>query len=237
MNALETEYHRLYCAPEGLVRALVLELARPADWDLLSPLWRGVQTDLALPAPAIAVSGLDGYQLWFSLAEPVPMDEAAAFLDALWRHYLGGLAPSRIRTIPSLADDPLQPQPLPQIPCQQPGTSQWSAYVAPDLAPIFAQEPWLFQEPSPGAQASVLARLTSIKPAAFSAALSQLRPAALTGRPAPAPAPASAPAPTPASAARYQEPRSFLLDVMNDPSIELRLRIEAAKALLPYVER
>ena len=45
------------------------------------------------------------------------------------------------------------------------------------------------------------------------------------------------PVPAPASAARYQEPRSFLWDVMNDPSTELRLRIEAAKALLPYVER
>ena len=35
MNALETEHHRLYVASEGMVRALVLELALPADWDLL----------------------------------------------------------------------------------------------------------------------------------------------------------------------------------------------------------
>lgn len=229
MNALQTERHRLYDAPEGLVRALVLELARPADWDRLSPLWRGVQTDLALPAPAIAVSGVDGYQLWFSLAEPVAVVEAAAFLDALRRHYLGDVAPGRIRTIPSLAGTPhsSQPESLPQIPEAQPGTSRWSAYVASDLAPIFAEEPWLFQEPSPDAQASVLNRLSSIKPAAFQAALALLRPAAPSGRPAPVPTGTAPP----------QEPRSFLLAVMNDPAIDLQWRIEAAKALLPYFER
>ena len=229
MNALQTELHRLYFAPEGLVRALVLELARPADWDRLSPLWRGVQTDLGLPAPAIAVSGVDGYQLWFSLVEPVAMVEAAAFLDALRHHYLGGVAPGRIRTIPSLAvaTDPMPPQAYPQIPGQQPGTSRWSAYVASDLAPIFADEPWLFQEPSPDAQASVLNRLTSIKPVAFQAALALLRPAAPSGRPTP----------VPAGTAQQQEPRSFLLAVMNDPATDLQWRIEAAKALLPYFER
>ncbi|MDZ4295265.1 MAG: hypothetical protein U1C47_25500 [Hydrogenophaga sp.] len=31
----------------------------------------------------------------------------------------------------------------------------------------------------------------------------------------------------------YQDPRRFLLDVMNDPTVALVLRIDAAKALLP----
>jgi hypothetical protein len=30
----------------------------------------------------------------------------------------------------------------------------------------------------------------------------------------------------------YQDPRRFLLDVMNDPTVALALRIDAAKALL-----
>ena len=51
---------------------MVLELTGPADWDVLSAVWRGVQADLELPAPAIAVSGTDGLQLWFSLEAPVP---------------------------------------------------------------------------------------------------------------------------------------------------------------------
>ena len=32
------------------------------------------------------------------------------------------------------------------------------------------------------------------------------------------------------------DPKRFLLEVMNDRSVELQLRIEAAKALLPYFE-
>ena len=226
MNPLQTELRRLYLAPEGQVRALVLELARPADWSLLAPLWRGVQTELALPAPAIAVSGVDGYQLWFSLAEPVPALEGAVFLDALRRHYLGPVTASRISLAPSLAAPEAQPT-LPVPGQQQDASDHWSAFVAPDLAPIFADEPWLDQPPSPDAQASVLARLQSIQPTAFAAALARLRPAA----------PSELSPQTLARVGQPQEPKAFLLALMNDPALELRLRIEAAKALLPYFER
>ncbi|MEY4268359.1 MAG: hypothetical protein RIS90_2894 [Pseudomonadota bacterium] len=224
MNPLQTELNRLYLAPEGQVRALVLALARPADWSLLAPLWRGVQTDLALPAPAIAVSGVDSYQLWFSLAEPVPALEGALFLEALRQHYLGTVTASRISLAPSPAA--LGAQPTLPVPGQQQGASgHWSAFVAPDLAPIFADEPWLDQPPSPEAQASVLARLQSIKPAALAAALARLRPAAPSDRP-----------PEPVAAGPQLTPKAFLLAVMQDPTVALDLRMEAAKALLPYVE-
>lgn len=100
MNRLQQELRRLY-APQadarldldldarglvdaqGRVRAMVLELARPANWAALSAIWGGVRADLALPAPAIAVNGSDGCQLWFSLLEPVPVPQAEAFLDLL----------------------------------------------------------------------------------------------------------------------------------------------------------
>jgi len=225
MNPLQTELQRLYQAPEGQVRVLVLELARPADWSLLGPLWRGVQTDLALPAPAIAVSGVDGYQLWFSLAEPVAAAEGAAFLEGLRRHYLGTVAPGRITASPALsAQGGYTAPPAPGQ--QQPATGYWSAFVAPDLAPIFADEPWLDQSPSPDAQASVLVRLQSIQPAAFAATLARLRP------PVPSALPSQAPV-----AAQPLTPKLFLLAVMNDRGMDMQLRIEAAKALLPYFER
>ena len=71
MNRLQSELHRLYLprssaqaendprsSPlidrEGRVRALVMELTRPASWELLSRVWQGVQAELELPAPAIA---------------------------------------------------------------------------------------------------------------------------------------------------------------------------------------
>ena len=103
MNRLPSEWRRLYAPTvpgsdataqadlidgtqlvdaQGRVRALVLQLGRPADWRALSRLWQGVQLDLAWPAPAIAVSGKDGHQLWFSLAQPVPVAQARALLTA-----------------------------------------------------------------------------------------------------------------------------------------------------------
>jgi hypothetical protein len=228
-----TEERRLI-APDGRVRALVLELARPADWALLSNVWRGVQTDFDLPAPAIAVSGIDGYQLWFSLAEPVSVAQARTFLDALRLRYLSSVATGRLAMLPSIdTDSPGNIQHATLVPALQPATGQWSAFVAPDLAAIFSEEPWLDLPPNPEAQAKVLARLECIKPAVFQAALALLS-SAITDV-------------TDGSQARQEvrasatfgnslDPKGFLLGVMNDETIQLHLRIEAAKALLPYFE-
>lgn len=57
-------------------------ISTPAAWAMRRG---GVQADLALPAPAIAVNGSDACQRWFSLVEPLPAPQAAAFLDALRR--------------------------------------------------------------------------------------------------------------------------------------------------------
>src|SRR5262245_38164920 len=93
MNRLQIELLRLY-GPEDTpaeagagVRAMVLEVARPAGWSELRNLWQGVQADLGLPAPAIALSGTDAYQLWFSFAEAAGHDQALAFVEALRRRY------------------------------------------------------------------------------------------------------------------------------------------------------
>ncbi len=119
MNRLQSELHRLYLPhaagaqdtdveessltdANGQVRSMVLELSGPADWDALSKVWQGVQGDLDLPAPAIAVTGLDGYQLWFSLAEPLPAPQAMAFLESLRVRYLSDIAPKRVVLMPSV---------------------------------------------------------------------------------------------------------------------------------------
>ncbi len=250
MNRLQTELHRLYGASdaddtsqdadapglvdaEGQVRALVLELARPADWSVLALLWHGVQTDLALPAPAIVVNGVDGYQLWFSLVEPLHAAEGRRFMERLRLRYLGDVAPARIViTLPPAVE---------MAPVLKAPPGQWSAFVARDLAAVFADEPWLDMCPSPEAQADVLSRLKSIKTADFQVAFEQLAPfdQAEAGQPALAliandevggderPA---------LSSANSADPKCFLLDAMNDRGLDMRLRIEAAKALLPYFE-
>lgn len=260
MSTLQAELDRLYLchmpnspSPDagesclmthnGRVRALVLELARPADWNTLSMLWRGVQTDLELPAPAVAVSGVDAYQLWFSLAEPVPVVQAQAFLESLRMRYWTSVAPERIGMLPCAdASAPQKVRHARRVPARQQDTGLWSAFVAPDLAAIFADEPWLDLPPSPDAQAKVLSHLECIQPAVFQALLERTPPD-VTSAPPPKASAAAEPVGTHLDRHAVAEstphgkgldPKRFLADVMNDPTVALHLRIEAAKALLPY---
>lgn len=230
---------------QGRVRALVLELARPADWRPLAAVWRGVQAELGLPAPAVAVNGVDGLQLWFSLAEPLEPARAQAFLDGLCRRYLAGLPPARLARWPAAAGSPTwTPQPLP---AEHGSDGCWSAFVAPDLAPLFAETPWLDISPGGEGQADLLARTARILPADLEAAEAQLQAAAAAAEtsalaaardaaaPGPAPAPAHPPSPLAPGAelsGAHPEALRFLLGVMNDEAAPLALRIEAAKALL-----
>lgn len=249
MNRLQTELHRLYLpsdAPseaqdpadqaislmgvDGRVRALVIEVAQQAGWDGVAALWQGVQDDLDLPAPAIAVSGTDGFQVWFSLAEPVPVAQAQDFLVSLRQRYLGAIAAKHIRLKPEVSDlAPWQARHARLVPACQGGSGRWSAFVAPGLAGMFADEPWLDLPPGPDAQAHLLSRLKSIQPAEFRLAQDRLR---STG----APTTIAAASVTADAAPETRDPKRFLLAVMNDPATEMRLRIEAAKALLPYFE-
>lgn len=248
MNRLPSELHRLFVPKgavstrdqvdaadlidaEGRVRAMVLGLAGPADWPAVSRVWQGVQADLGLPAPAIAVAGPAGYQLWFSVGDAVPAAQALLFLEALRRRYLSDIESSRLSLLP--ANDPsfacgfrhAAPVPAPLAP-----SGAWSAVVAPDLAPMFSDESWLDMPPNPEGQADLLSRITSIPHADFLRVLGQLSPSA----PA-ATAPAADAGPfgaLTAPRAPTTDPRRFLLEVMNDEGVELALRIDAAKALL-----
>jgi len=232
MNSLQSELKRLYhCGDEsrhgdgdgaeiclltqdGRTRCLVLELAKPADWSAISEVWRQVQAELGLPAPAIVVSGTDGYQLWFSLQKAVHVSKGMQFLEALRQKYLGSIDPKRISLMPS------ETHYARAVPALQP-SGVWSAYVAPDLAALFADSPWLDVCPSPEAQSKVLAGLESIQAAAFQSQLDRM---ASNGEP---------PVDSPALAESHVlEAKRFLLGVMNDQSVEMSLRIEAAKALL-----
>jgi hypothetical protein len=244
MNRLQTELNRLYLGglvfaqadaqdlsladARGRVRAMVLEVAQPTGWDALSEVWHGVQMELELPAPGIAVSGRDGLQLWFSVETAIPASQAHEFLEALRVRFLTHVPAARVRLWPTSAQPP---QHAALVPALQADTRNWSAFVAPDLAAIFSETPWLDVEPGDEGQAALLRALHSIKPAAFDAALAGMRATAppvlaLAGAPAPARESAAA---VPGSA---DDPRQFLLRVMNDESVALALRIEAAKALL-----
>lgn len=259
MNRLQSELRRLYLPrsaadpgtdavasdlidAEGRVRAMVLELARPSNWELLATVWRGVQTDLELPAPAIAVSGTDGFQLWFSLSEPLSVAHAHAFLASLRSRFLPDVAAARVGLLPVVnISAPHQALHAQLVPALQEPTGNWSAFVAPDLAPVFAETPWLDILPGSDGQADLLSRLESIKPAALDAAVERLRPA-LVQPTAPTPAPEAAATSAnltqglPLASVGSLAAKRFLLQVMNDDTVSLALRIEAAKALLPYAD-
>ena len=251
MTRLQSELHRLYhcgpqalggedaapatlVGPQGKVRALVMTLTGPPAWDALSGVWRGVQTDLDLPAPAVAVSGVDGLQLWFSLAEPVEVSHAQDFLQALCLRFLPDVPPARLGLLPAAGASATNPViHAAPVPAAQQATGHWSAFVAADLAPVFAETPWLEGPPNEEGQAILLHGLAPITQAAFAQALRRL---------AATPARAEAPAP-PLSADRATasagpdtgaDPAHFLRQVMNDDSVALALRVEAAKALLQH---
>lgn len=278
ITPLQLHLKRLYATPDaltsavdsasvgaaGVVRALVLEVARPADWGVVSGLWRAVQHELDLPAPAVAVNGVDGYQLWFSVQHPVDAAQAHRFLTGVMQRCAPGVAVSRVATWPSLQQCRLPtdngacdtPGGFACVPGLQVSEGRWSAFVAPDLAALFEQEPWLDVPPGDAAQADLLSRLGSADAQAFSHAVQKLSPAAVDGipdagagansnagspsaaQPLPsnqlpsisAAAPLGAPHATPRVASL--DARAFLQSVMADSAVPLHLRIDAAKALL-----
>jgi hypothetical protein len=226
-------------APQGLTRALVLELARPADWSLLGEVWRGVQTDLALPAPAIAVSGVDAFQLWFSLAEPVEAALGARVLSALCSRYLPQVRADRLCMWPGSVEasstagmDTACIHAVPQMRME----GQWSAFVAPDLAPVFEDTPWLDIPPNDEGQAELLSRQQSIPTRDFAQALQQLGLSASTGS---APRSGTVTPQPPINAAHTSsdaraQAQHFLMQAMHNEHLPMAQRIEAAKALLQH---
>ena len=224
MSRLDGEQQRLFGgSTAGHTRTLVLGLARPADWSLLRKVWQGVQADLELPAPAIAVDGAESYQLWFSLATPVPLHGAQHFLEQLRLRYLPDVAISRLHLLP--LPDPSRPGAVlsaASVPARRETTGNWSAFVSPDLPAVFGEDPWLDTAPGLDQQADLLSRQKSISADTWKHALQCLHPAQ----------PITAAPPTRPASAGPLEPKTFLHAVMNDTAAPLALRVEAAKALL-----
>ena len=237
MNRLKNEWRRHYAVGEdgglvgegGVVRAAVIELGRPADWGQLAPLWQGVQIDLDWPAPGISVNGKDAYQLWFSLPRAVPADQAQALMRELMRRFLPEVPPSRLACWPQVKDG--QVEHAPAVPRAMLGGERWSAFVAPDLAAVFGDEAALDLPPGDEAQADQLARLSTIPAQALAALPWPPQVQDTVVRPVQAQTD-SACSLRPAPMYGFQDPHQFLLAVMNDPSVDMAQRIEAAKVLL-----
>jgi len=208
------------------IRTLVLEVRRTASWEAIATLLQGLADDLELPLPALAVAGPAGYQLWFSLAEPMARSNGQAFLQALCQRYLADIPARNLILHPSSPDD---------APCLPPScleNGHWSAFIDPTLGAMFRDEPWLEFPPGPEQQADLLASRRSLTKADLERVLAELQ----QTQPSPVAvdkAPAST-AETPLAMAPQDDPKDFLLALMNDPRARTEYRLEAAKALLPY---
>jgi len=271
MNKLIAELRRLYFLPEqpfqdldagdataaltlaglhGMARAMVVSFERAADWEHAATLYQAVQEDLELPAPAVSVCGSEGYQLWFSLVEPVPAEQARLFLTALHRTYLHELRPGHLKFWPDADALSVEPSLMNLPPVLHGASGKWSAFIDPGMGSMFIEEPGLGMVPTADRQADLLVGLKSITANAFQQALNVLQAqieAESIANELAAARPLEGSRQSDGHAApiqstlnvgsNFSDPKSFLLAVMNDSSASADHRIEAAKALLPYFEK
>ncbi|MBJ7310885.1 hypothetical protein ACFOLJ_25330 [Rugamonas sp. CCM 8940] len=211
---------------DGLTRGIVIAFDKMVEreeaehWSRLCEVAHALQAQLGLPAPAVSISGANGYALWLSLATPTPVAEVQQFLELL-----------RVAYFP---DMPLRPDAASAAvelpPCLHQGTGRWAAFIHPGLGASFADESGLEMAPPFAAQSAFLEGLHSIGAAQFLHAVQTLR--HLHGT-APASASASAVSVAPLgapSAERASAPDGLLL---RDATLEDIVRFLHAKNIEP----
>lgn len=170
---------------DGMTRALAIPFRKQTDadeaqhWSDLCVLANALQAELGLPAPAVSISGADGYGLWLSLKTPVPTALAQQFVELLRRTYVPGLA-----LHPDSASEPVE---LP--PCMHQDTGKWAAFINPGLGASFADESGLDMAPPAAGQVALLEGVQSIGEAQFLQAIAVLQSrhqSTLAAQPAPA---------------------------------------------------
>jgi hypothetical protein len=156
---------------DGATRAIVIAFPKlqggddAEHWSLLCAVANALQTELGLPAPAVSVSGVDGYALWLSLEAPVPKVQTQAFLELLRTAYFPQMD-LRLDAISAPVDLP---------PCLDQGTGKWAAFIHPGMGASFADEAGLEMAPPFAAQTAFLEGLHCITGAQFQHALASLR--------------------------------------------------------------
>lgn len=168
----------------GLTRAMMIPFRKMADgedaqhWSLLCSVANALQTQLGLPAPAVSISGSDGYGLWLSLEAPTPTALVQQFLELL---HAAHFADMDLRS-----DVVTAPVELP--PCLNQSSGKWAAFIHPGLGASFADESGLEMAPPFAGQAALLEGLPSITHAQLMHAVSVLQQSQAVAAPVSAPA-------------------------------------------------
>jgi hypothetical protein len=170
---------------DGLTRAMLIAFDKTVDgedaqhWSRLCAVANALQTELGFPAPAVSVSGANGYGLWLSLETPVPAAQAQQFLTLLRKAYF-----PEIDLRPDTVSAPVE---LP--PCLHRSTGKWAAFIHPGMGASFADESGLEMAPPFAGQAGFLEGLQSIGAAQFLRAIDTLQQSHVAAPTASAPAP------------------------------------------------
>lgn len=156
---------------DGLTRAMAIAFRKMADgeeaqhWSRLCEVANALQVQLGFPAPAVSISGVDGYALWLSLETPVPTALVQKFLELLRNAYFPSMDLS--------PDAAIAPVELP--PCLHQGTGKWAAFIHPGLGASFSDEAGLEMAPPFAGQAALLENLQSISEAQLLRAMNILQ--------------------------------------------------------------
>ncbi|WP_295996999.1 hypothetical protein [Rugamonas sp.] len=167
---------------DGQARALVMEFIgktetqRARHWDTLCLVANAMQEQLGLPAPAVSISGANGFGLWMSLETAVPVAQAQRFLRLLRAAYSPELENDEITLRPDDGAQALAQDRAELPPCLNRSSQKWSAFINPGMGASFAEEPGLEMSPPPAAQAAFLEGLHSIGAAQFAQAMRTLQP-------------------------------------------------------------
>lgn len=143
---------------DGHVRAMVIAFNKTSDgdeaqhWTRLCTVANALQTQLGFPAPAVSISGANGYGLWLSLETPVGAAQAQEFLGLLRQAYFPDVDPG-----PDSVSAPVE---LP--PCLNQSTGKWAAFIHPGMGASFAEESGLEMAPPLAGQVAFLEGLQSI---------------------------------------------------------------------------
>ena len=170
---------------DGMTRAIVIPFRKVSGgdeaqhWTLLCSVANAVQAELGFPAPAVSISGSDGYGLWLSLEKPVPVAQAQTFVKLLGQANFPDIALD--------ADAVGAPVELP--PCLNKSTGKWAAFIHPGMGASFADESGLEMAPPLAGQVAFLESLRSISEAQFAHALDVLEQPHGAAQPASGPAP------------------------------------------------
>lgn len=186
MQTLTAELTRLYFGADsqagklvdaaGMARAAVIPFRKAAEphWQRLCEVANALQGDLGWPAPAVSISGSDGFGLWLSFQTAMPAAQMHGLLVLLQKKYFPEIA---------LGPDAVA-SPVEVPPRQHPQTGRWAAFINPGLGASFADESGLEMAPPEAGQVALLEGLQSISDTQVRDALAVLGEPVQTAAPA-----------------------------------------------------